>query len=102
MLTRDLPAMPIGSSKKAKIKSAIMHRAYKNKPLSARQKLANQLIAKNVILSNSVLAQSNAYSEWARQLLRYGKSQRPSHTEKYLHEPEKSSQQNLRRPTIKE
>jgi len=36
-----------------------------------------------------------------RQLLRYGKSQRPSHTEKYLHESEKSSQQNLRRSTIK-
>ncbi|SFP61728.1 transposase, IS5 family, partial [Nitrosomonas cryotolerans] len=29
-----------------KIKSAIMHRAYKNKPLSARQKLANKLISK--------------------------------------------------------
>jgi len=29
-----------------KIKSAIMHRAYKNKPLSSRQKLANQLISK--------------------------------------------------------
>jgi hypothetical protein len=36
-----------------------------------------------------------------RQLLRYGKSQRPGHTEKYLHESEKSSQQNLRRSTIK-
>ncbi len=32
--------------KKHKIKSAIMHRAYKNKPLSARQKLANKLISK--------------------------------------------------------
>ena len=32
--------------RKQKIKSAIMHRAYKNKPLSARQKLANQLISK--------------------------------------------------------
>ena len=32
--------------KQRKIKSAIMHRAYKNKPLSARQKLANQLISK--------------------------------------------------------
>lgn len=32
--------------RKHKIKSAIMHRAYKNKPLSARQKLANQLISK--------------------------------------------------------
>jgi len=31
--------------RKQKIKSA-MHRAYKNKPLSARQKLANQLISK--------------------------------------------------------
>ena len=48
-----------------------MYRAYKNKPLSARQ------------------------------LLRYGKSQRPSHTEKYLHESEKDSQQNLHRSTIK-
>jgi len=32
--------------RKHKIKSAIMHRAYKNKPLSARQKLANKLISK--------------------------------------------------------
>ena len=32
--------------KKLKIKSAIMHRAYKNKPLSVRQKLANKLISK--------------------------------------------------------
>lgn len=32
--------------KKRKIKCAIMHRAYKNKPLSARQKLANKLISK--------------------------------------------------------
>jgi IS5 family transposase len=32
--------------KKHKIKCAIMHRAYKNKPLSARQKLANRLISK--------------------------------------------------------
>ncbi|SDZ08133.1 transposase, IS5 family [Nitrosomonas sp. Nm33] len=32
--------------KTRKIKSAIMHRAYKNKPLSARQKLANRLISK--------------------------------------------------------
>jgi IS5 family transposase len=32
--------------RKQKIKSAIMHRAYKNKPLSSRQKLANQLISK--------------------------------------------------------
>ncbi len=32
--------------KQRKIKSAIMHLAYKNKPLSARQKLANQLISK--------------------------------------------------------
>ena len=37
-----------------------------------------------------------------RQLLRYRKSQRPSHTEKYLHESEKSSQQNLCRSTVKE
>jgi hypothetical protein len=28
-------------------------------------------------------------------ILRYGKSQRPGHTEKYLHESEKSSQQNF-------
>ncbi|MBK9662446.1 MAG: IS5 family transposase [Nitrosomonas sp.] len=32
--------------RKQKIKSAIMHRAYKNNPLSSRQKLANQLISK--------------------------------------------------------
>ncbi|PXW78328.1 IS5 family transposase, partial [Nitrosomonas sp. Nm84] len=32
--------------KQHKIKSAIMHRAYKNRPLSARQKLANRLISK--------------------------------------------------------
>ncbi|MEI2658370.1 MAG: hypothetical protein V9G16_14915 [Nitrosomonas sp.] len=32
--------------RKQKIKSAIMHRAYKNKLLSSRQKLANQLISK--------------------------------------------------------
>ncbi len=32
--------------KRRKIKSAIMHRAYKNKPLSVRQKLANKLISK--------------------------------------------------------
>jgi len=32
--------------RKHKIKSAIMHRAYKNKPLSTRQKLANKLISK--------------------------------------------------------
>ena len=32
--------------RKHKIKSAIMHRVYKNKPLSARQKLANKLISK--------------------------------------------------------
>ena len=32
--------------RKHKIKSAIMYRAYKNKPLSARQKLANKLISK--------------------------------------------------------
>jgi IS5 family transposase len=32
--------------KARKIKSAIMHRAYKNKPLSTRQKLANKLISK--------------------------------------------------------
>lgn len=32
--------------RKHKIKSAIMHRVYKNKPLSARQKLANRLISK--------------------------------------------------------
>ncbi len=45
MLTRDLPAMPIGSFR-TKIKSAIMHLRNKNKPLLARQKLANQLISK--------------------------------------------------------
>ncbi|MCC8995469.1 MAG: transposase [Nitrosomonas sp.] len=32
--------------RKQTIKSAIMHRTYKNKSLSARQKLANQLISK--------------------------------------------------------
>ncbi len=32
--------------KKCKIKCAIMHRAYKNQPLSARQILANKLISK--------------------------------------------------------
>ncbi len=55
-------------SKKAKdqeIKSIIIHRAYKNKPLSSRQ------------------------------LLRYDKSQRPGGAEKYLHESEKGSQQNF-------
>ena len=36
-----------------------------------------------------------------RQLLRYGKSQRPSPAQKHLHESEKSSQQNLRGSTVK-
>lgn len=36
-----------------------------------------------------------------RQLLRYGKSQHPSHTEKYLRESEKSCQQSLLASTIK-
>jgi IS5 family transposase len=36
--------------RKQKIKSAIIHRAYKNKPLSSRQKLANQLISKHYII----------------------------------------------------
>jgi IS5 family transposase len=36
--------------RKKKIKSAIMHRAVKNKPLSARQKLANRLISKRRVV----------------------------------------------------
>ncbi len=54
------------------------------------------LYCRTVFRHNQTLIQNGA-----RQLLRYGKSQRPSHTEKYLHESEKSSQQNLRRSTIK-
>ena len=55
------------------------------------------LYCRTVFWHNQTLIQNGA-----RQLLRYGKSQRPSHTEKYLHESEKSSQQNLRRSIIKE
>lgn len=35
--------------RKHKIKSEMMHRAYKNKPLSERQKLANKLISKKTL-----------------------------------------------------
>ncbi len=80
-----------------------MHRVYKNKPLSSRQKLANQLISKKrYIVEQCFGTTQTLIQNGTRQLLRYGKSQRPSHTEKYLHESEKSSQQNLRRSIIKE
>ncbi len=67
-----------------------------------RQKLAQSidqqkaLHCRTVFRHNQTPIQKNTPA-----LLRYGKSQRPSHTEKYLHESEKSSQQNLRRSTIK-
>ena len=92
--------------RRQKIKSAVMHRAYKNKPLSLRQKLANQLIGKKrykklycrtVFRHNQTLIQNGT-----RQLLRHTKSQRSNHTKKHLHESEKSSQQNSFRPTIQE
>ena len=54
------------------------------------------LHCRTVFRHNQTLIQNGT-----RQLLRYGKSQCPSDTEKYLHESEKSSQQNLRGSTIK-
>ena len=42
------------------------------------------------------IEEQSADRDGTRQLLRHGKSQRPSYAEKYLHESKKSGQQNLR------
>ena len=47
--------VPAAWLRKKKIKSAIMHRALRNKPLTERQKLANSLISKNDFLLNDAL-----------------------------------------------
>ncbi|WP_394808419.1 hypothetical protein [Nitrosomonas sp.] len=43
---------------------AIMHRVYRHKPLSAHQKLVNQLAAKNTISSSSVSVSPNGHPNW--------------------------------------
>ncbi|SCX22687.1 hypothetical protein SAMN05216379_11922 [Nitrosomonas eutropha] len=73
-----------------------MHWAYKNKPLSARQKLVNKLISKKrYIVKQCFGTAKRLFGMGARQLLRHDKSQCPSRAEKHLHESEKSCQQNF-------
>ena len=79
-----------------------MHRAYKNRSLSARQKLANRLISKKTLYCRTVFRHNQTpIRNETRQLLRCGKSQRPSGAEKYLHESKKSNKQNFSRSAVK-
>ena len=101
MRTRDRPACQSTISKKAKDQernhaSRIQKQTAFVAP-EAGESIDQQetLYCRTVFWHNQTLIQNGTC-----QLLWYGKSQRPSHTEKYLHESEKSSQQDLRGSTI--